>query len=72
VGGQNNCITHNCATVAGFGVASVMDCAFHANILVAPNSPNFVFGGFPTGTLQYVVAPAILGFPAGTCMVLIA
>jgi hypothetical protein len=70
LGGDSNTVTHNCATVAGFGVTSACDGAFHANVVIAPNTPSYM-GTRPTGTFQYIAAPAILGFPAGTCMVLI-
>lgn len=53
VGGQNNCVLHNWATVAGFGVASVMDCAFHTNNVVTQNMPLTSTGapfGLPLGT----------------------
>ena len=70
VGGQDNCVTHNWATVAGCGVTSVMDCAFHTNNVVAQNIP---FGNpvtcappvsLPIGALYYVVVP-----PGGFCQV---
>lgn len=70
IGGEGNIVTHNWATVAGFNVSSQADCAFTTNCVIACNTP--IFGSpVPVGAFMYVVAPAILGFPVGTCMVLI-
>jgi len=69
VGGQDNCVIHNWATVAGCGVVSQRDCAFHTNILYSANMQPY--SGLQPGELQFVVAPAILGLPVGTCLVAI-
>jgi hypothetical protein len=71
IGGSGNTVSHNWATVSGCNVVSLMDCAFHANVLIGANTPTYVSGLYPTGTLQYFPAPAGLGFPAGSCIVLI-
>ncbi len=67
LGGQGNVVTHNWASASGYNVASNQDCAFHANILVSTNMPPYT--GVPSGTLQYFVAPAMLGLPVGACLV---
>ena len=74
IGGSGNTVSHNWATVSGCNVASLMDCAFHANVLIAPNTP--LVGGsiVPPGTLQYFpITPALVaaGIPAGSCLVFI-
>lgn len=60
VGGQGNCVIHNWATVAGCGVTSVMDCAFHTNNVVAQNMPDSLMGPFPTGTLYFDIITNIV------------
>lgn len=71
LGGQNNVVNHDYAAVFGNGLSSAAADTFHVSCINAINTPSFVSGGFPAGTLQYILAPAILGFPLGTCMVLI-
>ena len=55
---------HTYAGIFGCNVTAVMSCAFHANNFVAKNL-TLLTGAIP-GLLQYCLAPAILGFPAGT------
>jgi hypothetical protein len=70
IGGQNNKVNHKWATVSGYNVSSQADCAFTTNCVIACNTP---LHGSPvaTGTLQYWPAPAGIGFPVGSCIVLI-
>ena len=65
LGGQNNTAKHNWATVAGCGVTSNQDCAFHANILVSTNLPNYLFIAGP-GTIGYL--SGLAGIPTGYCV----
>jgi hypothetical protein len=65
VGGQDNCVLHNWATVAGCGVTSLMDCAFHTNVIISTDMPSI--GASPAGTLMYLAG--VPGVPAGYCVV---
>ena len=67
VGGQDNCVLHNWATVAGCGIASTKECAFHANFAIIPDMPGLGSGN--PRELQIFPAPAILGLPLGTFLV---
>ena len=73
LGGHNNTIGagfHN-SFIIGSNVNAVANHTTHVEGLNACATPAFVPATFPIGTVMHVVAPAILGFPAGTCMLLI-
>ncbi len=53
LGGCNNVLKHNFAGVLGTGLTSAADCAIHVNCIIAPNTPYYGAGGFPSGTYTY-------------------
>jgi len=71
--GQCNIVTHNYSSASGYGIISVADCAFHANCLIAPDTPAYSALP-PLGTLMRFPTPlglVALGMPSGSSIVLI-
>jgi hypothetical protein len=52
LGGSNNVVTHDCASVVGFNLASVADNTLHVNCLNAVDTP-LAFAFAPSGTVMY-------------------
>ncbi len=59
IGGACNTVNHNYATVAGCNITTGSDCAFHANCLIAPNTPTTPVGALAPGTIIRLAAGGI-------------
>jgi len=66
LGGKGNTVSHAYSAAFGCNVSSSQNCAFHANFYVSQDTPPY---SGTVGVLAYITAPASLGLPSGTCLV---
>jgi hypothetical protein len=71
LGGCGNTVTHDYAAVFGHNLVSCANDMFHVSCLNAVNTPVNTTAGLTVGTVNWVLAPGILGLPAGTKLLLI-